>query len=261
MYSLGAIPSGVDQRDYSFPKNRSRAVLPTTLDLSNSLCTVRDQGQQGTCVAQAGACSKEYQERREINFKNYLSPQFVYNCRANYPAPGMSGRDLMKILSDRGIAQENRFKYGDMTRPEIMTPAVLSDALNFRIKSYAQVKYSVGINGLPNYSDNLINIKQALVDNGPCVMIIPVYNYSDTMWSKTTSNDMFIGYHGIAVVGYDGSGLIIRNSWGTGWGTGGYSNMSYSDYNKKPWIECWTMTDDKSNVIVPAVNGCSCVLL
>lgn len=257
MYSLGAVPSAIDVRDYIFPKNRSRSPLPPTLDLRKTLLKIRNQGKYGTCVAQSGACCKEYQERREINFNQYLSPQFIYNWRGNYPNPGMSGRDLMKILTKHGVAQEAHFVYGDNTRPDAMSKVVLSDAQNFKIKSYATIRYTAG---LSNYLDNINYVKQSLVDNGPCVLFVPSYNYDDMMWIKGI-NDKFLGYHAMCIVGYNAGGFIIRNSWGASWGDDGYCEMSYGDYNKRLWAECWTMVDDVSNAIVPIQPKCGCALV
>lgn len=31
------------------------------------------------------------------------------------------------------------------------------------------------------------------------------------------------GYHAIAAIGYDERGIKIQNSWGTGWGDGGFA--------------------------------------
>lgn len=43
-------------------------------------------------------------------------------------------------------------------------------------------------------------------------------------------NEKTIGGHAVTAVGYDDSAqrFIVRNSWGTGWGIGGYFMMSYA---------------------------------
>lgn len=261
MYSLGAIPSTQDARDYAYPLIHVRTIVPPTLDLRNSLTGVRDQGQQGTCVAQAGACCKEYQEKREIGFNEYLSPQFVYNNRINYPGVGMSGRDLMRILRDLGIAQEANFVYGNQTIRDAIPDVARQDALNFRIKSYAQIEFKYNANGTPAYSNNIEAVKLALVENGPTVIILPCYNYGPRFWYRPDAGAILIGWHAVALVGYNASGFIVRNSWGTGWENRGYCEMSYSDFNLKPMSEHWTMTDDKSNMVVPARPGCKCSIM
>ena len=34
--------------------------------------------------------------------------------------------------------------------------------------------------------------------------------------------------HAVAIVGYDADGVIIRNSWGTGWGDGGFKHATWA---------------------------------
>lgn len=261
MYSLGAIPSKPDERDFRYPMNSARSQMPATLNLSKGLMGIRDQGKQGTCIAMAGACCREYQERRDIGFNQYLSPQFVYNNRANYPGVGMSGRDLMRILKDLGIAKEANFTYGNQLIKDTIDDHTRADALHFRIKSYAQVVFAYNNNGTPAYTSNIEAVKQALVENGPTVIVLPVYNYGDRFWHKTIDNMILIGWHAVAIVGYKASGFIIRNSWGSGWGSLGYTEMSYSDYNLHPMNEHWTMIDELSNVIIPIQPECKCILL
>ncbi len=260
-YTLGAIPSVRDDRDFKYPLNRSRSPTPAALDLRNGLMSIRDQGKQDTCVAQAGACCKEYQERREIGFNQYLSPQFIYNNRTNYPGVGMSVRDMMRILKDKGIAQEVNFKYGNQLIKDAITDIAKADALNFRIRSYAQIAFAYNSNGTPAYSHNIDAVKQALVENGPTIIVLPVYNYATNFWYKPSDNAAIIGWHAVAIVGYNAGGFIIRNSWGRGWGDDGYCEMSYSDYNLHPMNEHWTMVDDKSNLIKSAKDDCKCTLM
>lgn len=261
MYTLGALPSPIDERDYKYPMVLKRAELPTTLDLRKALTAIRDQGQQGTCVAQAGACCKEYQERRELNYKGYMSPQFIYNWRINYPSSGMYGRDLMEILTNRGVCREKYFPYGSTEIQQKIPDIAKQDGLAFKIKSYAQIQFHYSANGTPDYSYNIQAVKTALVENGPCVIILPCYTYESNFWIAKTPGDKRIGYHAVAVCGYDASGFLIRNSWGSDWGDRGYTNMSYSDYNKRIHTEIWTMVDDVSNITIEddtKQNTCSC---
>ena len=63
--------------------------LPETMDLRPNLLSVRNQGSQGSCVAQSISCMKEWQEKSQVNLNEYMSPQFIYNNRSNYPNEGM----------------------------------------------------------------------------------------------------------------------------------------------------------------------------
>ena len=74
--------------------------------------------------------------------------------------------------------------------------------------------------------------------NGPCFGALPVFSDRDKFWEKTYG-DIFMGYHAIAIVGYDEDGFIIRNSWGDNFGDNGYVTIPYNDF--KELIEIWTV--------------------
>ena len=46
------------------------------------------------------------------------------------------------------------------------------------------------------------------------------------------------GGHAFVVVGYTAEGLIIQNSWGPGWGTGGLAILTYQDWSENA-MDCW----------------------
>ena len=50
----------------------------------------------------------------------------------------------------------------------------------------------------------------------------------------------------MTIIGYNKSGFIIRNSWGTAWGKNGYCIFPYSDwYNYMD--EVWCVFDEDNN--------------
>ena len=72
--------SPLDTRDYIFKTefiHNNELKYPETLDLRDDLMPVRNQGSQGTCYAQSVACMKEWQERKNYNFNEYFSPNFL----------------------------------------------------------------------------------------------------------------------------------------------------------------------------------------
>lgn len=86
---------------------------------------------------------------------------------------------------------------------------------------------------------SILQLKNALIANGPCVGALPVRNSSVIkFWDPNI--DGFEGGHAIAIVGYDEDGFIIRNSWGTTYGEDGYARIRYEDFNN--FYEIWTMS-------------------
>jgi C1A family cysteine protease len=84
-----------------------------------------------------------------------------------------------------------------------------------------------------------LQLKQALVMNGPCVGGLPVYDtYKSNFWKKE-KEEKVQGLHAVAIVGYTKEGFIIRNSWGRFYGDGGYAILPYDDF--KNFTEIWTI--------------------
>lgn len=226
-YKLDVRPSPLDHRDYKaetiYPL---RVKVPASLDLRDNLQKVRDQGSQGTCVAQVGACMKEWQEWEDIGFDQHMSPQFIYNNRSTDES-GMYPRDLMRILKNMGSVPERLFPYGQEGKP---SKDIYEEAENYKIQHYAQI-------------DTVEGLKTALAKNGPCYATFAVYNYGSSLWKSSFSGPV-LGYHAMTFVGYNSKGFIIRNSWGNDWADNGYTIFPYEDWGFQ--IECWTTIDAES---------------
>ena len=111
---------------------------------------------------------KEWQELKDVSFNQYMSPQFIYNNRENQDSEGMYGRDVMRILSKVGSCSETSYPYQKIEDPNNILHSIKEEALNYKIKSYAQIK-------------TLDSLKRALYINGPCYISFPVYNHGIRM--------------------------------------------------------------------------------
>ena len=232
-----------DSRDYIFSSDNLN--IPKKLDYRKDLQPIRDQGKQGTCYAQATACMKEWQEKKDSGFDEYFSPQFFYNNRPNnydnntQNDDGMYGRDVMKLIKNIGICRENTYPYGMIQHKDDISELAYEEAKEYVIKSYARI-------------DTIIDLKKSLFKNGPCLIAFPVYNYSSKFWIKNGESK---GGHAVIVVGYNKQGFIIRNSWGKRWGDKGYSIYNYKDWGCH-W-EIWTTIDlDRDLEYIPSKKCC-----
>jgi C1A family cysteine protease len=234
-FICNALVSPEDKRDYMFVGTTNE--IPKILDYREDLQIIRNQGSQGTCYAQSAACIKEWQENRDYGFKGQLSPQFFYNNRENkYDDKennnyGMYSRDVMKLLVNMGICTEKSYPYGRIENKENIPNSVYEEAKSHVIKAYAKVT-------------DLEKTKRCLYENGPCFIVFPVYNYTDEFWKETDKSTKIVGYHAVVLVGYNENGFIVRNSWGNGWGVGGYSTYKYEDWGSHN--EIWTIVDEKT---------------
>ena len=221
--------SPLDERDWAAEAIYDTSItVSKKLDLREDLPGIRHQGTLGTCAAQTAAAMKEWQEKKNINMTDHMSPMFVYKNRVNQDSEGMYGRDVMRILKDIGCCRE--FTYPYRTEDSI-NDNVLTEAGNCKIKGYAQVH-------------TIDTLKRALLINGPCYIAFPVYNNTAHMWIAKRGEKQK-GGHAMTVVGYTKEGFIIRNSWGVFWGIQGYCIYPYSDWGAH--YEIWTTIDDKSS--------------
>ena len=211
-------------------KESTQIRIPTVVDYRPYLRPVRNQGNQGSCVAQVGACMKEWQESNDCELDTYMSPQYIYNLRQNTSTSGMYPRNAMALLRTKGCCLESVFPYGSTQVP---AENIQEHAKTFKIASYARCM-------------TLDSVKIALAIHGPCLLCVPVYHHGKNMWKPKKRGDRVIGYHAMTLVGYNSSGFLVRNSWGTKWGDKGYTHFPYVDWGYHR--EIWTCVDEKGSV-------------
>ena len=230
-YLFNLEKSPVDPKDFMLEAIYPDPVkLPIVWDLRPQMRPIRDQGRQGTCSAQTAAAMKEWQENADVQFKENMSPQFIYNLRANQGTGGMTPKDTMGILFKIGIVPEKSYPYNTFKKA---TAAQLKQAKSYKIQGYAQI----------NTVDAL---KKALFANGPCYIAFPVYNpESMEFWKPTNPKQQMQGGHAVCVAGYLKDKFIIRNSWSANWGDKGYTYLPFSDWGMQ-W-EAWTTIDAETD--------------
>ncbi len=103
-------------------------------------------------------------------------------------------------------------------------------------------------------------MKQALADNGPFLATMRVYSdffdYGGGVYQYTWGE--LEGGHAVAIVGYnDYQGYwIAKNSWGTGWGEGGWFRIAYGECAIDSYAYVPTISDPSYHVSVnPSPDG------
>lgn len=233
--SCGVLDETTDVRDFQYETlirsksiNVEKRKLPKKFKLVRKLPPIRSQGAQGTCLAQVGACMKEYHERVDINYKGHMSPQYIFQNRANPEGKGMNYMDMLNVLMTKGCCYEDTYPYGQFAE---ITEEQHKEAANHKIAGYAKV-------------ETIDGLKEALIDNGVCFATFNVYNSGSKFWIQSNPKQEIRGRHAVSIVGYGRTGFIIRNSWGTRWGNKGYTLYPYKDWGKHCFI--YTTIDDDS---------------
>ncbi len=228
----GWIPDLPDARDHLYGAPASvMAALPTKVDLRSQCPPVYDQGQLGSCTANAIGAAIQFER-----IKQSLSPNFIpsrlfiyYNERVIEGTvstdSGAQIRDGIKSVAKQGACPEPDWPY-DISKFTVRPPkADFTDALKDRAVSYSRLVQN------PNL------LKGCLASGYPFVFGFTVYeSFESQAVAKSgtvpmpSPGEQTVGGHAVLAVGYDDSAqrFIVRNSWGTGWGTNGYFTMPYA---------------------------------
>ena len=206
---------------------------PTSLDWRNSnyVTPVRDQGNCGSCWAFATTGALESYVLIKNNTPGVdenLSEQVLVSCSGAYGAGSCSGGYIDRASSyirDAGLPDEPCYPYAG-TNGNCGDACTYWNSNTQRIGSWSYVATT---------SPTVDAIRNALVSYGPLVTTMDVYTdffyYKSGIYSYTYGK--YEGGHAILIVGYNDANqyIIVKNSWGTGWGEGGFFNIAYSQIN------------------------------
>ncbi|HMK30896.1 MAG TPA: C1 family peptidase [Terriglobales bacterium] len=240
---FGWIPDLPDPRDllYAAPPT-VLAALPQNVDLRSQFPGVYDQGQLGSCTANAIAGAFQF-DQRKLNLKEFVpSRLFIYYNERKIEGTvdqdsGARIRDGIKTTVKTGVCPESDWPYIIQQFVGPPPPQTLVDAPKNRAISYHRVTQSLN------------QMKGCLAEGYPFVFGFTVYDsFESPQVAKTGQVPMpapgenQIGGHAVVAVGYDDSQqrFIVRNSWGDAWGMKGYCTMPYayladSSYSSDFW--------------------------
>lgn len=227
----GWIPDLPDHRDFLYAAVRAApARMPKAVDLSSCMSPVEDQGELGSCTANALAGSLEFLELKADRKLVDLSRLFIYyNERAIEHSikndAGAMLRDGVKTLAKEGVCSEKRWPYVISKFTNRPSAACYREAAKHTIASYHRLL-------------TLKEMRTCLAEGYPFVFGFSVYeSFQSPKVAKTgvldmpKSSESLVGGHAVCAVGYDDKAkrIIVRNSWGPKWGMDGYFTMPY-DY-------------------------------
>jgi len=229
-HAYGWIPDLPDQRDYLYAVRHPVPPLrPASTDLRAQCSPVEDQGSLGSCTAQALVGALEFLEiKHGVLFKD-LSRLFVYyNERVLIGTTrwdsGANLRDGIKTLAKQGVCAEKRWPYILSRFTRKPTKACYREGLDHQITSYERLL-------------TLDEMLACLAEGNPFVFGFSVYESFETADVARTGvavlpapGERVLGGHAVMAVGYEerDQRFLVRNSWGTRWGQGGYFTMPFA---------------------------------
>ncbi len=141
----GWIPDYPDQRDFLYADlRRAVAPPPPSVDLRAEMSPVEDQGQLGSCTANALAGALEFLEIKNGQPYVDLSRLFIYYDERviEHTVATDSGamiRDGVKTLAAQGVCSEKKWPYVISTFTKKPTPACYAEAKKHMIRTYHRI--------------------------------------------------------------------------------------------------------------------------
>lgn len=228
--SYGYRPSLADQRDLilRFTAAQQRATA-ASVDLRSTgyLPDVWDQGQLGSCVAHGAGAAYSYDLAKQGSAKNFTPARLFiyYNGRIIENTvssdSGLTITDGAKSINQYGCPPESDWGY-NISQYTVKPPVqAYTDGAARQSVKYARVPQTT------------VDMQACLTGGFPIVVGFTVYESFESQAVANTGvvpmpgpGEQVLGGHCTLLVGFDLKGSwILRNSWGSDWGTDGYFTM------------------------------------
>jgi C1A family cysteine protease len=204
--------------------------LPAKVDLRPQCPPVYDQGQLGSCTANAIGGAIQFDRRKQQLADFIPSRLFIYyNERVmEHSVASDSGaqiRDGVKSVAKLGDCPETEWPYVISKFKTKPSAACYTDALKYKVVSYQRITQTLG------------QLKGCLASGYPFVFGFTVYeSFESPTVAKTghaslpKSGESVVGGHAVVGVGYDDTKqwFVVRNSWGEKWGMKGHFTLPYA---------------------------------
>jgi|SRR5579875_74080 len=220
-----------DQRDfmYAAPTAALRNI-PASVDLTSQCPPVYDQGELGSCTANAIAGAFQFDELKQKEPSVVPSRLFIYYGERVIEGTvgsdsGAQIRDGIKVVAKNGVCPETEWPYDIAKFTQKPPQKCFSDAKKYKAVTYQRL------------IQDLNTMKGCLADGYPFVFGITVYSsFESPETAKSgivpmpSTQEQLLGGHAIMAVGYDDSTRMFtfRNSWGPGWAKNGYGFIPYA---------------------------------
>lgn len=231
---FGWKPDLPDPRDYSSRMQiKALNTLPQKVDLRPKFKVIPmiNQGALGSCTACAiSVCHMACQVIQSGVVRVLPSKLFIYyNERViegtvAYDSGAMI-RDGIKSVVRQGVCSEREWPYY-INKFRIKPPVTAyKNALNFQALLYERL-----------HNQSLEELLTTLANGYPFVFGFTVYDSFDSrkvaktgIYNPDPYTEKIIGGHAVVAYGYDKSDgtFLVRNSWGSAWGLGGYFKMKF----------------------------------
>lgn len=222
----------------------SAPVVTPTGDVSlQQYCIPMDQLSLNACAGNASAESEEVLSNIAGFKPTPVSRLFIYNLARNEMGDlgtdsGTTISDCFDVLTRLGVSDEYLWPYDlekVFTLPSIMA---MRQALGHRISGAYRIVDTT------NPLDRVDSCIAALRSNHPVVFGTSLdnsfYSLNSSSPPQKPPTGAIIGRHAMVIVGWVNGAFVVKNSWGTTWGNGGFCLFDptyiWSSFTSDLWV-------------------------
>lgn len=217
----GYVPSVLDGSERILDNETYASLaIPDEYTYMPFMSDILNQGSESTCVPHSISAVYDYYNAMK-NPDDSVNGQFahvpiaiheIYNIRTN-KGDGMSFKEALEFCKTKGVLSDEDYR------------KKRTDGHRYKIMDYARITSSEAM-------------KRSLIINGPCIIATYVKDPERMDFWNGRKN---YGGHATSIIGYSNkkAAFLLRNSWGTRWGAGGYTWLPYKDFNKI--LEAWAI--------------------
>lgn len=208
--------------------------LPPYWDWTDWMTGVKQQGGCGACSAFSQVAVYEGLVRIVTGFQDYdidLSEQFLFSCGGGVCEVGMSISGAAQFFKTTGVPDDACLRY-----------QARDDNCFDRCEDFADRTWKVDRWTWSCYGVISVDAMKSAIFRGPLEASMVVYEdiiyYTGGVYEYAWGE--YLGTHAVCIVGYDDAAQAfkIKNSWGLGWGDGGYGWIKWQD------LETWEGEED-----------------
>uniref|UniRef100_A0A3Q3BIY7 Cathepsin L1-like n=1 Tax=Haplochromis burtoni TaxID=8153 RepID=A0A3Q3BIY7_HAPBU len=211
-------------------KDVSDSPLPANVDWRKEglVGPVRNQGLCGSCWAFSSLGALEGQLKKHTGTLVSLSPQNLVDCSTQDGNLGCRGGYITKaysyVIRNGGVDSESFYPYEHKNG-------------KCRYSVQGRAGYCSKFSVLPEGDEKML--QKVLASVGPIsvavnAMLESFHMYSGGLYNVPSCNPKLIN-HAVLLVGYGTDGgqdyWLVKNSWGTAWGEGGYIRLARNKNN------------------------------
>jgi len=256
--------------------------LPVSFSLKQYVPEIGNQGNHGTCTAWSSTyyiASMEYAIQAGITERSLITSLAYdpYMTYVNIITEEENEEKSCEFGTYPGDACERLMEYG--AKRLIMDPfscdsksltsnfseeTCVIDFTNYVRLFSMSYDWSGTARHVDSYDEVISSVCQSLVNKHPVLIGMDVmksfFNIgSDGLFDASNGEQVSVGGHAMAVVGYDdnkhGGCFTVVNSWGEEWGEDGFLYITYDDFYKYVWYAFSLESEIKSITSAGCYSG------